>query len=198
MLYFVIVMAIIAVIVAIILFSKIKIFFEYKKLPGEKIYTDLTIKIGFVKIPLGQKKKPEENPDSSNGKLLEKLKKYIKTFKTVKKIYEKHRWHIRKNFVVDNLDFHIKFGTGDAASTGILTGVIWSFLYGVNGLVSTVGILKKHYFEVAPVYAEKGLILQGSTRISARVVSLLILALRIYITYKKITDSAPDGGKSEK
>lgn len=198
MLYFMIAMAVIATIAAIILFSKIKIFFEYKKLPGEKIYTDLKIKIGFIKIPLRQKKKPKENPDSANGKLLEKLKKYTKAFRTVKRIYQKHRWHIRKNFIVENFDFHIKFGTGDAASTGILTGVIWSFLYGVNGLVSTAGILKKHYFEVAPVYTEKGLILQGSTRISARVASLLILALRIYITYKKITDSAPNGGLSEK
>ena len=41
MLYFMIVMVIIAVIIAIVLFSKIKIFFEYKKLPGEKLYTDL-------------------------------------------------------------------------------------------------------------------------------------------------------------
>lgn len=198
MLCFMIVMAIIAVIVAIILFSKIKIFFEYKKLPGEKLYTDLSVRIGFIKIPLSKNKRAKNKKETSDSKISEKVKNYVSTFKIVKQIYKKHRYRIRKNFVVDNFDFHIKFGTGDAASTGILTGAIWSFLYGANGLVSTVGILKKHYFEVVPVYAERGLILQGSTRISARVASLLVLALRIYITYKKITDSAADGGSSAK
>ena len=64
-------------------------------------------------------------------------------------------------------------------------------MYGFAGLVSVVGILKKHYFEVAPVYTEKGLILTGNARISARIGSLIILAVRIYVTYKKNTDSAP-------
>ena len=175
-----------------LLFSKIKVFFEYKKNPGEKLYTKLRISLGFVNVSrfagkLSKKAKTKaEIADKSDEGIIKKIRDATDTLKTVSKIYKKHRWHIRSSLKVENLDFHIKFGLSDAACTGIATGAIWTLLYTGTALVTQVGTLRDHYFEVCPVYTEKGLICQGNIKLSIRVVSLAILAGRILSTYKDI------------
>ncbi len=187
MAYLLIALSAILILLLIVLFSKLKIFFEYKKMPGEKIYTDLQISVGIIKLSLKPKaKKKAKQKEKSDEGIIKKIKTFKKTFVTLRKVYSKNRWHIRKSLKVENIDFHIKFGLSDAASTGIAVGAIWSLLYSVTALVAQVGSLKKHYFEVVPVYTEPGLIVKGSSRLSIRVISAISLALRLYLTYKKV------------
>ena len=190
MLYVIIVL--LALLVSL-LFSKIKLFCEYKKLPGEKLYTDLHISVGFIRLDRflksaeGKSKHTQKHKTEDEDGIILKLKAYAKTFKTVKNVYAQTRWHIRKSLKVENMDFHIKFGLENAAATGIATGAIWSVLYSLTALVAHVGTLKKHYFEVVPVYTEKGLITQGSVSLSIRMINAISLSLRLYLTYRKVT-----------
>lgn len=192
MLYVIIAVCVFLLFAGIVLFSKFKIFFEYKKLPGEKLYKKVNISFGFVNLTkllykLSKKaKRKTEGIDKSDKAIIEKIKKTSKTFKTVKKIYAKNRWHIRNSLNVEKLDFHIKFGLSDAAVTGIATGAIWTLLYSLTALIAQVGTLKKHYFEVCPVFTEKGLICQGSVKLSVRMIDAIVLVTRLYLTYRNI------------
>jgi len=187
----------IAVLLLIILFlsAKIKIIFEYKKYPGEKLYTELNLKIGFLsltrllnkKAKKQKKKETVPSPHEKEKTFKDKVKNYTKTFKILTKVYSKNRWKIQKTLIIDNVDIHIKFGLFDAAQTGIATGAVWTMLYSGLALCSAAGTVKKHFFEVAPVFTEAGFMSQGSIRLSVRVFSAVVLALRLYVTYNVIS-----------
>lgn len=187
MLYLLIALAL----VLILLFSKVKVFCEYKKHPGEKLSSTISVYLGAVrilKLKPQKHKKPKQQKEPSDETLVQKLKKYTQIIKRCKRVYAQNRFRIHSTLIVENIDFHIKFGLGNAAVTGIATGALWSLLYGTTALVSQVGTLKKHFFEVVPVYTEKGLILQGSVRLSVRIINAFILAVKLYMTYKKVSE----------
>ena len=187
-----VIIAIIILLVFTLLFSKFRISFEYKKYPGEKLYTKLNISFGFVKLNRFADKLSKnaedksKKADTSEEGIIKKLKKLSETLKTVKTLYTKNRWHIRDALVVENLDFHVKFGLSDAAKTGIAIGEVWTVLYIARAFIAQAGTLRKHYFEVCPSYNEEVFACQGSIKLSIRMISAMVLCTRLYLTYKKI------------
>lgn len=187
-----VIIAIIILLVFTLLFSKFRISFEYKKYPGEKLYTKLNISFGFVKLNRFADKLSKnaedksKKADTSEEGIIKKLKKLSETLKTVKTLYAKNRWHIRDALVVENLDFHVKFGLSDAAKTGIAIGEVWTVLYIARAFIAQVGTLRKHYFEVCPSYNEEVFACQGSIKLSIRMISAMVLCTKLYLTYKKI------------
>ena len=185
-----IIIAIIAVLIIFALTAKINIFYEYKKHPGEKLYTDFKITVGGInitKLLSGIKvKKTGISTEKEQKKLVDKLKSFAKTLSVIKKVYSKNRWYIRKRIYAERINFHLKFGLNNAATTGIATGAIWSVLYGILALLGQIGTVKEHYFEVVPVFTEAGFISEGNVRVSFRTISILSVAIRLYLTYKNI------------
>ena len=194
MLYVIIAVAIIILLIFTLLFSKFKIYFEYKKYPDEKLYTKFSISFGFINLnrfadKLSKKAEDEvKKADKSDEDIIKKLRKASQTIKTVKNIYSKNRWHIREAIAVENLDFHVKFGLSDAAKTGIATGEVWTVLYIARAFIAQIGRLKKHYFEVCPVYTEEVFACQGSIKLGIRMISAIVLCTRLYLTYKNINN----------
>ena len=192
MLYVIIAVIIIILIVFTLLFSKFRIYFEYKKHPGEKLYTKLSVSFGFINLnrfadKLSKKAEDKaKKADTSEDGIIKKLKKLSKTLKTAKTLYAKNRWHIRDALTVEELDFHVKFGLSDAAKTGIAIGEVWTALYIARAFIAQAGTLKKHYFEVCPSYNEEVFACQGSIKLSIRMISAIVLCTRMYLTYKKI------------
>lgn len=184
-----VILAVVILALIFLLCSKIKLFFEYKKYPGEKLYTDFSVYLGLINVT-GFIKKPNEDKLTKKAKekiTAEKIENYANTFKILAKVYSKNRWRIQKSLLVENVDTHIKFGLFDAMQTGIMTGALWSFLYSALALADAVGTVKDHFFEVAPVYTEPGFISQGSIKLSIRVINALTIMIRLYFTYRKIT-----------
>lgn len=186
------VIALIIVITAFILFAKIKIIFEYKKYPGEKLYTDIRVSYGFIKldklVSKSISKASEKKSDSSKNKdmtLIKKIKSYTQTFRILKTVYSKNRWFIRKRLLIDPLKFHLKFGFGDAAATGIMTGAINTMLYWMLSFLDRIGTVKNHYFEVVPVFESRGFASEARGSITLRMINILTIAVRLYLTYKK-------------
>ena len=182
-------LAVLAFLIIFALTAKIKIFFEYKKYPGEKLYIDYKITLGGLRLkPIIKKlaKNKETKPKSEEG-LIKKIKVYAKTLSLVTKIYSKNRWFIQKRITAEDISFHLKFGLTDAASTGIATGAIWAVLYNILALIGRIGTLKNHTFEVVPVYTEAGFISEGSFKLSFRLIGIISVILRLYLTYKKLT-----------
>ena len=194
MLYVIIIVVIIILLILTLLFSKLKISFEYKNFPGEKLYTNIGLSFGFINLnrytdTLSEKAEAQiRNMFKSDEILIKRLKKASKTLKTLKDVYAQNRWQIRNTLTVENLDFHVKFGMSDAAKTGIVTGEIWTALYIARAFIAQVGTLKKHYFEVCPVYTEEVFACQGSFKISIRMISATLLCSRLYLTYNNINN----------
>lgn len=198
-----IILAVIALIIIFAFTAKIKIFLEYKKYPGEKLYIDYNITLGgislsrFIKpvISKNEKKqtgkskpqKAEKAKSKDDKSLIQKLKDYAEAVSVVKKVYSKNRWFIRRRIFVEDVEFHLKFGLYDAASTGIATGALWTLLYAILALVGQIGTLKNHNFEVVPVFTEAGFISQGGIRVRFRMISIISVALRLYLTYIRIS-----------
>ncbi len=186
------VIALIIVITAFMLFAKIKIIFEYKKYPGEKLYTDIRVTYGFIKLDkLVSKVISKASAKKSFGSedkemtIIKKVKAYAKTIRILKTVYSKNRWFIRKRLLIDPLKFHLKFGFGDAAVTGIMTGAINTMLYSLLSLLDRIGTVKNHYFEVVPVFESRGFACVARGSITLRMINILTIAVRLYLTYKK-------------
>ncbi len=182
-------LAVLAFFIIFALTAKIKIFFEYKKYPGEKLYIDYKITLGGINLkPLLKKSAKSKNPKPKDEKgLIQKLKDLAKAISIVTKVYSKNRWYIQKRLTAEDISFHLKFGLTDAAATGIATGAIWAVLYNILALIGRIGTLKNHNFEVVPVYTEAGFISEGSFKLSFRSIGIISVILRLYLTYKKLT-----------
>ncbi len=184
------VIALVIVITAFILFAKIKIIFEYKKYPGEKLYTDISVSYGFIKLDKLVSKSISKASEKKTAKesdmtFIKKVKSYAETFRILKTVYSKNRWFIRKRLSIDPLKFHLKFGFGDAAVTGIATGAINTMLYSLLSLLDRIGTVRNHYFEVVPVFESRGFACETRGSISLRMINILTIAVRLYLTYKK-------------
>lgn len=186
------IITLIAVITAFILFAKIKIIFEYKKYPGEKLYTDIHISYGFIKLDKLVSKsiskaseKKSSKPQNKDMTFIKKIKSYTQTFRILKNVYSKNRWFIRKRLLIDPINFHLKFGFGDASATGIMTGAINTMLYWMLAFLNQIGTVKNHYFEVVPVFEARGFASEARGSISLRMINILTIAVRLYLTYKK-------------
>ena len=182
-------LTILALLLLVVLTSKIKIFLEYKKYPGEKLYTDISVCFGFINLTRFIKTPKEDKlkQKTKSSFTTDKIKNYVKTFKILTKVYSKNRWPIQKTLVIENVNIHLKFGLFDAMQTGIMTGAVWSLLYSALALATSVGSVKKHFFEVVPVYTEAGFISEGKIKLSVRLISAVILAVRLYTTYTKVS-----------
>ena len=185
-----VVLAILAFLIFLVITAKIKLIFEYKKLPGEKLYTHLSLKIGFIKLDriLNFKKKDKKEEKKPKETFMVRIKQIARTLGILKKVYTNNRHHIHKGLTVDDVEIHIKFGLFDAAQTGIATGVLWSALYDGLAIATVAGNVKKHFFEVCPVYTEAGFISQGHIKLSVRTFKAALLALRLYKTYKMVSN----------
>ena len=186
------VITLIIVITVFLLFAKIKIIFEYKKYPGEKLYTDIHVSYGFINLDKIVSKsiskaseKKSAKSDDKDITFVKKIKSYAETFRILKTVYSKNRWFIRKRLLIDPVKFHLKFGLGDAAATGIMTGAINTLLYWMLSFMDRIGTVRNHYFEVVPVFQERGFACETRGSITLRMINILMVAVRLYLTYKK-------------
>lgn len=172
---------------AAVLLSKIKVFFEYNKRPGEKLYKEILIKFWFIPIRIKKKSPKVKDKPSKEDKrsFIEKVKDTKDIINSLKTTYSKSRHNIRKGFHIENASLHFRIGLGDAAKTGIAVGAMWALLYDGLAFCDYIGTVKNHYFEVAPDYKEEGFESVGKIKLSLRVIDALIIALRfLHLTYK--------------
>ncbi len=190
--------AIIILITSVILFSKLRLTVSYCKNEGEKPEFSVTVSLlGKIIIKKNNSniKHTEKRIDLSNAekeseekdkKLIEKLKTLAESFSIVKNVYSKNRRSIKKCILAEKLDIYIKFGLFDAMQTGIATGIVWALLYNMLSLISAVGTVYEHGFEVEPVFDKAGFCSSGKGIFSFRLINIIIVSLKVYITYKKI------------
>ncbi|MBO8170424.1 MAG: DUF2953 domain-containing protein [Bacillaceae bacterium] len=115
-----------------------------------------------------------------------------KNMKKIKQIL-KHTVHIHrilklffKKIKVDELKWHTSIGTGDAAETGLLSGIIWSVKGALVGVVSQYFSLRTvPRLHVSPSYQSPSLSVQFSCIVRFRVGHAMVAGIRIWINFRK-------------
>ncbi len=89
----------------------------------------------------------------------------------------------KRCIVVDNIKLRLEFGTGDAAQTGIATGVLNTAVYGFVGIVHQNVRLKKWTVDIIPEFQEEKFELEflciGTTRL-LHIISIGIKGVKLY------------------
>ena len=124
----------------------------------------LTAFFGLIKLPVKallnkpKKKKPKKEDvqePQKEDKIIGSLNKGLLLLKRIYKTLSASRHFARKRIAAKKIKADITFAMGDAALTGITTGLVWSVLYQLLGVFSLVATIDKHEFNVEPVYEEK-------------------------------------------
>ncbi|MBL0387631.1 DUF2953 domain-containing protein [Tumebacillus sp. ITR2] len=113
---------------------------------------------------LAVKKDPaKQMPKSQKGwttVTVEMIEKGIRKFNEIRKKLKRYKRAIRrltKSFHLDQMKWYTKFGTGDAAQTGVLTGFGWAFKGVINGqLHHYLNVEQRPVYRVQPHFQAKG------------------------------------------
>lgn len=180
---------------SLILFPKIRLVIGYKKDEGEKFFLDFSFyifgkKFSKKNIPYSYKKNHEKTDEKlseeKSTNAIKKIKNFAESISIVKKTYSKNKKGIKKAISAEKIDVCIKFGMFDAMQTGIATGVVWALLYNSLALVSTIGTVYEHEFQVEPIFDKPYFCLNGKCIFSFRLINIICVTAKIYITYKRL------------
>lgn len=193
-----IILAVLAVVLAAVLFVKMTLTVSISKAEGEELKKEFVLSVFGCKIDLSeladdsknkpQKKEEKDKPDEEDKPettFMEKLHKLRVNIERGRYTYLLSKKHIRKKIKIYNFDFDMTFGLDDAAHTGIATGAVWGSIYNVFGFVANFFTVKSHKFMVTPVFDRECFSFVFNSRIRFSISNILALALAVMINYSK-------------
>lgn len=137
---------------------------------------------------------PNETIDETKFKMhpLEIMQVNQRLYNWIKKIHDLHK--IVKRFLkgvrLDQLEWYSKIGTGDAAQTGVLTGVGWGVKSSLIGLVSAYVTLRSiPRIHVQPLFQEKRIETELVCMIRLKIGHAIIAGIRILLNLRKRRDN---------
>ena len=192
-----IVLAIIALIFAIALITRVKARLFITGAKGKKFTVNLTMKILWKKIEinlLGKEKKVKDKKESSKEdklekkdkkNILEKLDGMCKTLEKSRLTYVMSRKSLKKRLTFENIYFALTFGLGDAARTGIATGGAWGIAYNLFAIICRVSNVKNHKFNITPDFENEtyDMVFEGILTLSPA--NIICICAVIYRNYRK-------------
>ena len=183
----------------ILLFSKVNFSLNLEKKQGEKpvAYFELSFFRGLIRIKKilktkNNKKKPNkkdhllkdrESLKDEDSSFLKKVKDAYQIFCAFKHAYKKNSHKLRKAIYAKKINLHINYGSGNAASTGIITGAIWAGIYNVISFISSVITIAQPKINLVPNYTEKQCSTKCECIITSRLANLIGAVLSMGISY---------------
>ena len=130
-----------------------------------------------------QKAQPEHEPQDEA--LFAKINNSIKLVRRIRNVYNDSRHFVSKRFYADNIYVNISFGTWDAALTGIATGALWTLLYEVLGLLTTISTVNHHKFTVDTVYDRSFFDIKAGAVLKFRIIGVAGIAICLFYNLRK-------------
>lgn len=191
MVYVLITIAIFSGIIAFILWSPFKVVVEYR---NKK--TTLSFRCRFFKFTIKpktkQKPKPERKDTSGDDKktgLSEKIKKWKSNFEEYKVFLDEIMILLHNRAKLTGIYIRIRYGTGNAASTGILYGGIWALVGSIYAYICRYVSVEYPKVELEPNFKGKEFDIELAGIIEARLVHIITAVFRsikLYLKHKKI------------
>lgn len=175
-----------------LLFLKAKVIIEYK-------YSDfrITFRSGLIKISLnteaikkisGKKKKqetPEEKSEEPHEKFFDKTRTIKEKYLEIKTVADMFLRCMRYKISFSEFYIHVRYGTGDAASTGALYGAVWALIGNVYSFICRYFYISFPEVNLEPDFNKKMFepMLRGI--ITVRPVHIIIAVLRSLRAYRQ-------------
>lgn len=193
---FLIVLAVLAILIALIMFINAVMIFNYDKSNIFYVY----IKFLFIKIKLYQsvqEKKDKEQKETKTGensstKTADTDKKAESTIDIHEKVsaqihepldFIKRFFKVLKSFrhkiIITNMKIIINFGTGDAAETAVICGSIYALVYGLIGAAQNTFYITKPQVHINPDYSGKTANGEFYAEIKSRIFNIIRLIIRL-------------------
>lgn len=189
-----IILASIIALIFVLLLLPIRLLVDYKKdeVTNE---TSLVLKYMFWNFKLfgnKNKEKPKEEPKEEKKPLSfeekrDKISKYIKIFEDTKdEIAQVLDYAAERAIVFEKIYTDIEFGFEDAMHTGIFTGVLNGFVYGVLGFVHQHSRLLDMRVNIQPVFDNPCFKIKAGCILRLKNVHIIIVAINILKILRKI------------
>ena len=155
---------------------------------------DFYLKVLFFKIKIKDRHRKKSKKKTKINKNEPSAKKKL-SFAIIKKIAgltdeikDIAGFFAKRCIVVDNISLHLEFGTGDAAQTGIATGVLNTAAYGFVAAVHQNVRLKKWSVDIIPDFKEEKFEFEflciGTTRL-LHIIGIVIKGLKLYKKFRQ-------------
>lgn len=189
-----IILASIITLIFVLLMLPIRILADYKK-DEETNETSLVLRYMFWNFKLfGDKNKQkqeetqkEEKKPISFEEKRDKVSKYIKIFEDIKdEIAQILDYGAERAVVFEKIYTDIEFGFEDAMHTGIFTGVLNGFVYGVLGFIHQHSRLLDMRVNIQPVFENPCFKIKAGCILRLKNVHIIIVAINILKILRKI------------
>lgn len=176
----------------VLLMLPVRLFVDYKKddVTSEKSFV---IKYLFLSFKLfDEKDKPKDKPKQEKKPLSfdekrDKVSKYIKIFEDIKdEAAEILDYASNKALVFEKIYTDIEFGFEDAMYTGIFTGVLNGFVYGVLGFIHQHSNLMDMRVNIQPIFENPCFKVKTGCILRLKNVHIIIVAINILKILRKI------------
>ena len=179
--FFIIAVAVVLLLLAVLLFSPLKINAEYR---NRKLR--LTFQCAFIRFSISdsafrkkrknKKDKPQKDVRMEKPSEFEKLKnKYGGAKAVLTEIIKNAENRVR----FSDIYIRIRYGTGDASSTGILYGGIWSLVGNAYAYLCRHFYIQFPNVELEPVFDGKAFEIELQGIITTRLVHIIICVLKL-------------------
>lgn len=197
MIYLWIVLGLLLVLIVSLLFLKARVVLEYNN--G---YFRVIFRSGLIRISIDSKtierltsknkkkekperKKAETQEKEPHEKFFDKVKKIKQKYLSIKTVANIFLRCVRYKVSFSKIYIRVHYGTGDAASTGMLYGAIWALIGNVYGFICRYFNISFPEVDLDADYNKKVFETEVKGIITVRPVHIIIAVLRSLRAYKK-------------
>lgn len=190
MIWFLIALCVIFAIVFFLLFHKLSIFVEYRNKKIKLVFKTSLFRYILDDERLKRLSKKDKKADANDGKSEEdkffgKVQKIKGKYTEAKEIIDTVLDCAGDRVEFSDIFIRAEFGTGDAASTGILYGAIWTLIGNVYAFLCRFFNIKFPEVELVPDFNQKTFEIEAEGIIKIRIVHIITAAMCGFKVYKK-------------
>lgn len=181
-----IIAAILAIIVCI-LFLPFKLEVYYKEKQLKIVAFILGIPIYRLNPDIKSKKKGKTSKSDSPGRVEDVEKDVLTLGERIEhyaEIYNNTVKLLRKYVGIDKVQLKIDIGTGDAATTAVGTGLLWSAAYRLISIIGSIMYINNHNVQINPIYTKTAFSVDGKCIIKSRIAYIIFIAITILMKIK--------------
>lgn len=150
-----IVLGIILLLSAIIMLLPVRVIVEYSGKTRLRIFVYGIMIFDSVKKPQEVAEQKESGNEDNGGKETDYITLLKENFEFLKEILKEIVEKTKKYAIIKNIEAKYKFGLGDAAMTGIYSGVVYAVVNGFAAFIRNYYTIKNQRLEVIPDFDNK-------------------------------------------
>lgn len=181
------IIALLIAIICMLLFAETKAEIKYK---DKKL--DIILRTGFLRLKLSPKtdkkklkaeKKEEQEEASEAERTIGSIKEKYKEYKEIIHVFLKA---MRYRVKINKLEIGLEYGTGNAATTGMLYGVIWGLITGAYNLLTVFFNMEFPKAEISPDFQKSKFDFTFNGILRVRLVHIINALIKIYFSGKNL------------